>query len=69
MKPSESCCLNFGCENPQICDAHGMPCGWPGTADEWRRNQQRADEIRRSVDEQMTRLKAATQGRKRFVGP
>jgi len=35
--PSNFCCLNFGCENPEVCDAIGKPCGYPGEADEWAR--------------------------------
>jgi len=28
-RPSECCCLNFGCENPEFCDKFGWPCGDP----------------------------------------
>lgn len=36
VKPSEQCCLNFGCSNPDACNNEiGMPCGWPGTRAEW----------------------------------
>lgn len=51
MKPSEACCLTFGCSNPAACDDEiGMPCGWPGTVAEWRervsvKEQQRGDAV------------------------
>jgi hypothetical protein len=43
--PSNFCCLNFGCENPEVCNEIGMPCGWPGTKDDWQRR--RPDDLLR----------------------
>lgn len=50
MRPSEACCLTFGCSHPKACDEIGMPCGWPGTVAEWRertgvKEQQRGDVV------------------------
>lgn len=28
-RPSDNCCLNFGCENPDVCNAIGFSCGDP----------------------------------------
>ena len=42
--PSNFCCLNFGCENPQVCNAIGKPCGYPGEADEWARQVRTGDQ-------------------------
>lgn len=39
LRPSDFCCLNFGCANPDACnDEIGKPCGWSGTPDTWRAN-------------------------------
>lgn len=38
-RPSDDCCMGAGCSNPEVCDAHGKPCGYPGTVEEWRGGQ------------------------------
>lgn len=29
VQPSDRCCLNFGCENPEYCNSLGLSCGDP----------------------------------------